>query len=192
MRKAIILHGVCDDHEFFDAETSPSNSHFYPWLQKKFLCSEILCQTPEMPTPYNPIYRQWVETFEQFTLDEETIIIGHSGGAGFFLKWLHQNNHRHFKKVVFIAPYLDPFKKYGNFLELELSTNVGKQLDEIHLLHSKDDPVIGVNETTEEILKTYPKIKFHEYEDRRHFLFDDIGLTFPELWDIAKPKENNQ
>ncbi len=63
---AIILHGICDEHEYFEMDfPSPSNAHWLPWLQQKFLRSNVLCQKLEMPTPYNPIYKEWKKSFEK-------------------------------------------------------------------------------------------------------------------------------
>lgn len=188
MRKVVILHGICDKEEYFDMDfPSPSNAHWLPWLQQKFLRAGALCQILEMPTPYAPKYQEWVETFEQLALDNDSIIIGHSAGCGFILKWLHENRDQQFSKLILVAPYLDPNKEQGDFLQIDLECAVQDQVSEIHLFNSKDDDE-DILQTTTRILETYSKVSLYNYDDMGHFTFDSTGATFPDLWNIAKPE----
>lgn len=66
MKSAIIVHGTCDAHEYLEMDfPSPSNAHWLPWLQQKFLRAGVLCQCPEMPTPYAPEYAAWRAVFDR-------------------------------------------------------------------------------------------------------------------------------
>lgn len=57
MKTAIIIHGYFTKEEFFDVtRPSPSNDHWFPWIQKQLLLNGILTQTPEMPSSYAPEY----------------------------------------------------------------------------------------------------------------------------------------
>jgi len=86
MKNAILLHGCCDREEYFsDQYPSLSNSHFFPWLQKQLLIKGIHTQTPEMPQSYEPDYSKWKKEFERYEINTETILLGHSCGAGFLL-----------------------------------------------------------------------------------------------------------
>lgn len=69
-----------------------SNNHWLPWIQKQLSINGIVAQTPEMPEPFRPDYDKWKETFEQFTLNDDTILVGHSCGGGFLLRWLSEND----------------------------------------------------------------------------------------------------
>jgi len=42
-----------------------------------------------MPKPYgaNYSYKEWVMEFERFDTNKETILIGHSTGGGFLVRW---------------------------------------------------------------------------------------------------------
>ena len=95
MKRAYILHGCCDEEEYFSDEyPSPSNAHWLPWLQKNLLQKGYDCQTPEMPKPYAGIYKEWKAQFELYPVDENTSLIGHSCGCGFFLRWLSEYRHK--------------------------------------------------------------------------------------------------
>jgi len=109
MKTAIILHGMPDESEFKDPNReASSNCHWYPWLQRQLVLNGILAQTPEMPKAYEPEYDAWKEMFERFDTDEETILIGHSCGGGFIVRWLSENKDKRVGKVVLVAPWIDP------------------------------------------------------------------------------------
>ncbi len=186
MKTAVLLHGTCDKEEYFDMDfPSPSNAHWLPWLQQRFLRSNMLCQTPEMPCPYAPIYEEWKQIFEGFNLSSLSVVVGHSAGCGFILKWLHENPQAKLDKLVLVAPWLDPFREEGDFLKFDMKPDALTQIDKIHLLVSVDD-MESVKVSVEKIISMHPKIILHTYEGKGHFCFGNIGNTFEELWEICK------
>lgn len=187
MKKAVILHGICDEEEYFEMDfPSPSNAHWIPWLKQKFLRNGILCQALEMPTPYNPKYNEWKETFEQLNMKDISVIVGHSAGCGFILKWLNENKDIVIDKLVLVAPWMDPVKKKGNFLQFEIRNSLKNQVKELHVLYSKDEDVDGVLESKNTIIDEFETAKLHLFDNLGHFCFSDTGLEFKELWKIAK------
>ena len=107
MKNAIIIHGTCDEDEYFsDKYPSLSNSHWFPWLQKQLLINNIFTQTPEMPEAHKPDYDKWKKEFEKFDVNSETILVGHSCGGGFLIRWLSENKIK-IKKLILVAPWLD-------------------------------------------------------------------------------------
>lgn len=184
MKSVLILHGTCDKVEFFNKNTSsPSNSHWFPWLQKKFLCHNFLCQTPEMPNPYNPNYEDWLKTFENFYNEDVKIIIGHSAGAGFLLKWLQNNPKTKLDKLILVAPWLDIEKECSNFLDFQMKDDVLNNIKEILLFYSTDDEK-SILDSVNKILSYYKNFKVYSFENKGHFVYRTIGSTFPELWKI--------
>ena len=186
MKNAVTLHGICDENEYFDMDfPSPSNAHWLPWLQQKFCRAGILCQCLEMPKPYKPVYEEWKQTFEQLNVQDLAFVVGHSAGCGFILKWLHQNPAIKFEKLILVAPWLDPTKRMGEFVQFELKPEGLKNVGEIHLFHSEDD-MEAVKITQERLIAMYPKIIQHNYKNMGHFCLSDIGPTFEDLWDVLK------
>lgn len=185
---AIIIHGICDEHEYFDMDfPSPSNAHWLPWLQQKFLRSGVLCQILEMPKPYAPVYEDWATTFEQLKIDRETIIVGHSAGCGFILKWLHHHPEVKLERLILVAPWLDPKRMHGKFLECQLDPQLQNSIGNLHVLYSKNEGVEGVSETKDLIIKTYTAAQLYIFEDKGHFCFGDLGRPeFEEVWDLCK------
>ncbi len=182
MRNVYILHGCCDREEFEDTSIpSGSNFHWIPWLQKQLIVKGYNCQTPEMPTPYKPSYTRWKKLFDIYPLDLETTLVAHSCGGGFFLRYLSEAPQK-LKKLILVAPWIDPDHKLGDFLKFDLNPDFAHLIEEIHIFYSKDEAVEGVKETIELLRKTYPNIEYHEFESHGHFCLGEMGTeAFPEL-----------
>jgi len=41
-----------------------------------------------MPDPWEPIYEKYKEEFEKYSVNETTVLIGHSCGCAFLVHWL--------------------------------------------------------------------------------------------------------
>ena len=182
MKNALIIPGTCSEDEYFsDKYPSLSNSHWLPWLQKQLLTKNIFTQTPEMPEAYKPDYKKWSEEFDKYEVNENTILIGHSCGGGFLLRWLSENKVR-INKLILVAPWLDPEReKTTSFFNFEIDRNIQDRIGEIHLLVSRDDEK-DILESVEIVKKMIPKALYHEFPDFGHFTYDDMKTDkFPEL-----------
>lgn len=183
MTNAIILHGMPSEEEYFDERTkSPSNAHWLPWLQKKLLQFKVLTQTPEMPTPFLPEYDSWLNVFRSLEISENTILVGHSCGAGFLLKYITENN-LNFRHLYLVAPYIDPFGEIGNNFFSGLFQN---KVDDtkITIVHSLDDDSCIV-ESVNRIRKQCSGLRYVEFSNKGHFTENDLNcVEFPELFDI--------
>jgi len=168
--------------EYFDPkQPSPSHSHWFSWLQRQLILNGILAQTPEMPTPYEAHYNEWVAVFEQFHIDENTILIGHSLGGGFLIRWLSENSVK-VGRVVLVAPWLDPNKELKTgFFDFSMDKNLADRTGDISAFISDDDDEEELTST--EILKeNISGLKVKEFTGKGHFTFDDMKTEeFPEL-----------
>jgi predicted alpha/beta hydrolase family esterase len=182
MKKAYIIHGICDEEEYrTDIYPSSSNSHWLPWLQKEFLKRDIFCQTPEMPNPYCAKYLEWKATFDQFPVDRQTILVGHSCGADFLLKWLAENK-AEVEKLILVAPFLDPSRRIAPFFEnFKPEPAIVSRVADMQLFYSTDDGT-DILDSVKTITKIYPSINIKRFTDKGHFCFEDMGThAFPEL-----------
>lgn len=184
MKRAIIIHGYNNKSEFEDINRpSPSNDHWMPWLQRKLLLNGIEAQTPEMPGFYEPNYEKWKEMLDRFTPDQDTILVGHSCGGGFLIRWLTENNHK-VGHVVLVAPWLDPEKIIDpNFFDFTIDKNISAKTKKLTVMYSTDDhPEIL---TTIDTLKgKLEDVKFMEFEDKGHFVLNSLKTEeFPELFE---------
>ncbi len=182
MKHTILIHGMPYKHEFYDVKIpSPSNSHWFPWIQKQLSLRDEVAQTLEMPRAFDPLYKDWVAVIENFKIDGETTLIGHSCGGGFLLKYLSEHAELRPQKVVLVAPWLDPEKEILNpFFDFTIDPTLTDRTD-LHIFISSDD-FAGCLASFEIIRKALPNAHWHEFTDREHFCTPE----FPELLGALK------
>ena len=187
MSNVIILHGKPDEEEYYDESfPSCSNSHWLPWLQKQCLINDIRAHCPEVFRVYNASFEDWSAEFERYQIDEETIFVGHSCGNGFFLRWLAENKNIRIKKMILVAPWLDPFsfleKTYNNHMfDFTLDPTVLDRVGESIIFHSDNDHA-SIQESLVRIRKELSLIPVKVFHNHGHFTFEEMGtVQFPEL-----------
>ena len=188
MNRAILIHGKPSKEEYYNSlmPDSQSNSHWFPWLQQKLCQHDILAQTPEMPIPYDPNYELWKNEFEKLTPDENTLLVGHSCGAGFIVRWLSENPDKIVNKVILIAPWLDVEGNYPAMFEFTLRSDINKQVKGgIKIFYSTDDQE-STQLTVSKLRQPTNELKYHEFTNYRHFTFGSMKTReFPELLKIC-------
>lgn len=183
MKNAIILHGMPNKEEYYsDKYPSASNSHWLPWLQKQLLIKNIQTITPEMFKCYDPIYELWKTEFEKSKIDENTILVGHSNGAGFIIRWLSENKNINVEKVVLVAPWLDPDNRKNNkFFDFEIDYNLLSRTNKFLIFHSTNDDR-EMQESLEIIKNKINNVKVRIFENYGHFTLGSMKTEkFPEL-----------
>ena len=182
MTSAIIIHGMPSKEEYFDSNSpSPANAHWIPWIKNELTSKGITALTPEMPEPYDPDYKKWSEVFEKFKLDENSILIGHSCGGGFLVRWLSENKVKA-GKVILVAPWIDPNNNHAPkmFSEMKIE-DISDYAETIKLFISLDDDKEELD-TTKILKNTIGNLKIVEFTDKGHFTTGDMGTnSFPEL-----------
>lgn len=71
------------------------DENWFGWMREELEKLSIQCIVPCMPTPHGQSLNSWLEVFGQKYLNyvnEDTILIGHSLGAAFLMKWLERVN----------------------------------------------------------------------------------------------------
>lgn len=142
---------------------------------------------PTMPNSQNAVYEEWKIYFEKLIgfLGDEVQIIGHSLGAMFLTQYLNENIlSRPIKRLLLVAGGYDDEKweDFGDF-KINSARNLVKSAEEIHLFHSKDDPVVPFTEMAK-FHADLPDAILHVFEDRGHFNSE----TFPELLELLQQK----
>ncbi|NTW14966.1 MAG: hypothetical protein HGA38_01195 [Candidatus Moranbacteria bacterium] len=184
MKSAIILHGMPSKDEYFDPKSpAQSNKHWLPWIQRHLILRGILAQTPEMPDAYAPNYEKWRTLFEQFAIDEETMLIGHSCGAGFLVRWLSENKTK-VGKVALVAPWLNLDHEYDiDFFDFEIDESLAERTDGVTIFVSSDD-YQTIIDSVAKIRSTVKSAGVKKFTDQGHFTFNDMKtVEFPELLD---------
>ncbi len=142
---------------------------------------------PSMPNSQNAVYEEWKIYFEKLLdfLEDDVQLVGHSLGAMFLTQYLNDNTlARPVKRLLLVAGGYDDeqWEDLGDF-KVDSAENLVKSAGEIHLFHSKDDPVVPFTEL-EKFQADLPNAVSHIFEDRGHF----NGETFPELLEILQQK----
>lgn len=139
---------------------------------------------PTMPNSANAQFEEWKIYFEKLLpfLGDNTSLIGHSLGAMFLAKYLHENKlAKPVRQLILLAGgYDDPTTNYGSF-KLESATGLEDSALAIDLLHSRDDFVVNFSELAK-FEADLPDATVHSFDDKNHFLDED----FPELIEILK------
>lgn len=137
-----------------------------------------------MPHPHRPDYKEWLAIAERFVPDDKTLIVAHSCGAGFVLRWLSEK-HRSIKQLVLVAPWLDTKGKRGNFLDFVPSSSIQEKVENLSLVYSPADTVLGSAESINVLKKTFPNAHFYPLPEGDHFSKDELGThQFSQLMEI--------
>lgn len=185
MKNAIILHGTCSRKEYYSDEfPSLSNSHWLPWLQKQLLMRDIAAATPEVPNAFKPDYEVWGREAERFDIGPETVLVGHSTGGGFWVRWLSEHPDIRVGKVVLVAPWLDPNNiKKSTFFDFEIDPNLVKRTAGLTIFASDNDH-LGIRWSVETLRQKLKGHKYREFHNYGHFCYEDMHTDkFPELLD---------
>lgn len=148
------------------------------WLAEQLADYDVL--TPSMPNRQNAKYEEWALYFSKIVpfLRPDATLIGHSLGGIFLAKYFSQHppEKPYARLILLAAPHSDEsLESLGNF-RIEDARSLANAANEIHLLHSEDDPVVPVTEA-DRYASDLPAAKVHKFTDRHHF----IGPDFPEL-----------
>lgn len=169
--------------EEYDASPEQTKMHWLPWLEEKLEAEKIATTVPDMPVPYAPVYEQWRDTFERIPRTDETVLIGHSCGGGFLVRWLSENLVR-VGKVFLIAPWIDPDhldrEHVTNFFDFSIDPNLADRTGGVTIYVSEDDDVTMLR-TVEELEKHIFGINVIRKDGMGHFTADDGVIEFPEL-----------
>jgi hypothetical protein len=182
MKTAVIIYGMPEKESHYNPEFGAnSNAHWYPWIQRQLILKDIVAQTPEMPVPYEPEYNAWKKVFEGFEINEDTILVGHSCGGGFIVRYLSENNIK-VGKVVLVLPWIDPdnFLNTGMF-DFVIDSEIVFKTKGITIFESTDDED-EVQKSIEIIKQKTHDIKVVTFKDYGHFCYSDMNTDkFPEL-----------
>lgn len=159
-----------------------SNAHWIPWLQGQLLKKDIAAATPEVPFAFKPEWKKWMNEVERFEIGSETILVGHSTGAGFWVRYLSDNKDLKVGKVVLVAPYLDVDKEsIPEFFSFELDNELSDRTKGLTIFHSDNDDV-EMQKTVKFLRKNLKDFKYREFHEYGHFTHKNLpDDKFPEL-----------
>lgn len=191
MKNAIIIHGWANTAEYFD-ETFPtsSNSHWIPWLSRQLQLQSYKVDAPEMTQHTESTYESWVHEFERFDITPETLLVGHSCGGGFLVRYLSEHDIS-VGRVILVAPWIgikaDEYVRDFNesFFDFTISRDIASKTQGLYLMHSDDD-MESVQLSVAKLRQSIDALNYIELSGKGHFTRDSLGAeAFPELLQLC-------
>ena len=105
MKKVYVIHGCPSNiKKAMDPETRTYDKHWIPWIKEELQSRGVEVETPLMPNPWEPIYEAFKVESNKYPVDEESILIGHSCGSAFLVRWLGDTKQK-ISKLILVAPW---------------------------------------------------------------------------------------
>lgn len=167
-----LLHG-CPD-----SEHEGNNRDWISWTQSQLVECGIHASAPLMPQPWTPNYGVFKTEFEKNEITKHDILVGHSCGGAFLVRWLGDTKQK-VKKLILVAPWKisEGQEEYYGF---EIDKTIPERVGEIVMFTSDDEEDDG-----KESVKIFHEAlggKLVELSGRGHFDREGMGTdAFPEL-----------
>ncbi len=186
-RNCIIVHGCPSDAAFErDPETRSYDKHWIPWIRDKLIERGIPTAAPVMPDPWAPNYANYKHEFDKQLVTEATILIGHSCGCAFLVRWLAESKQA-IDTLVLVAPW--KIARFGcphrlAFYDFTVDATITSRVRRIIMFTSDTESDDGKRS-----LAIYRAALGGEVVDlpcRGHYTHGDMGTcAFPELLEQA-------
>jgi len=185
-KKCIIIHGCPSDiKKAMDPERRTYDKHWIPWAKRQLLANGIKTETPLMPSPWYPDYEKFKKEFAKYSVDENTILVGHSCGCAFLVRWLGETKKKIFK-LILVAPWKipdkdDEFRK--KIYTYPIDETIKNRVKEIVMFTADSE-----REGGKKSLKIFHKAlggEVIELKGQGHYILKDMGTEeFPELIEV--------
>ena len=107
--------------------------------------------------------------FNHLDINEETILIGHSCGADFLIRWLSENKTK-VGKTALVTPFLDPDhdEVKSDFFNFKIDSTIQNRVQEISIFYSTDDEQ-EILTNVAQIKESIPNVEIKVFKDKGHF-----------------------
>lgn len=176
-KNCIIIHGCPSS-----SKDVAYNKHWITWTKERLIANGINTETPAMPSPWQPDYEKFKAEFEKLNVDENTILVGHSCGCAFLVRWLGETKTKIFK-LILVAPWKindegDSFRE--KFYTYDIDKTISDRVTKIIMFTANDEDPDG-----KESLGIFHNAlggEIIELKNRGHYTLGDMGTDeFPEL-----------
>ncbi len=179
----IIIHGCPSNAErAMNPATRTYDKHWIPWTKDTLTKLGIPTTTPLMPDPWSPSYEKFKAEFEKQEVNEDTILIGHSCGTTFLLRWLGESKKK-VAKFILVAPWAVPDEDDEArrlFYTHPIDPSIKDRVGEITLFTANDEDPDGIRSL--KIIHDVIGGKIIELSGHGHYTLGDMGTEeFPEL-----------
>ena len=176
-----------------DPETRTHDKHWIPRLKQNLIAAGISTETPLMPDPWEPSYEKFKAEFEKYKVDENSVLVGHSCGCAFLVRWLGETK-REISKLILVAPWKIPDsddKGREAFYSYPIDESIQSRVKEVVMFTADDEEDDG-----KESLKIFHRAlggEVVELKSHGHYTLDDMGTEeFPELLESVVHFDNRK
>ncbi len=178
-----IIHGCPSSAEkAMDPATRTYDKHWMPWLKQELLAHGAKVYAPLMPNPWEPNYGAFKKEFKKYTVSENDILIGHSCGTTFLIRWLADTKQK-VAKLILVAPWKiadkdDEARKV--FYEYPIDETIKSRVGEIIYFTSDTEREDGKKSV--QIIHDVLGGRIIELKSKGHYTLKDMGTEeLPEL-----------
>jgi predicted alpha/beta hydrolase family esterase len=185
VQDCIIIHGCPSGPEGErDADTRSYDKHWIPWVRERLIERNVPTLSPIMPDPWAPDYTRFKQEFEKHPVSERTMLIGHSCGCAFLVRWLGESKQK-IDTLVLVAPWKVP--RAGDrhreaFYAFSIDATIKHRARQILMFTSDTEAADG-----KKSLAIYHAARGGDVihlPNRGHYVMADMGTCeFPELID---------
>lgn len=139
MKKVFLIHG-------FQGEP---NGGWRPWLMAELSQKGIYACALPMPTPNNPLPKEWVNEIKrsvEASPRDQIYLVGHSLGSPAILRFLETTKVKNIKGIVLVSSpvYKTQKKKVAEFLKKPFDFKLIKsKVKSILVIHGDNDPAVS-------------------------------------------------
>lgn len=179
----IVVHGCPSNIEkAMDPKRRTYDKHWIPWIRTQLSRMKINVEVPLMPEPWYPDYEKFKEEFDKYNADQNTVLVGHSCGCSFLVRWLGETKKR-VKKLILVAPWKiahEPYVFTTTFYDYEIDSTIKDRVGSVVIFTSNDEEADG--KKSAKIFHRALGGKLIELKDKGHYILEDMGTEeFPEL-----------
>lgn len=186
-RNCIVVHGCPSNAErAMDPVSRTYDKHWMPWLKRELMSRGIRTEMPLMPEPWEPDYGKFKREFEKYDVTEHTVLVGHSCGSAFLVRWLGETK-RSAAKLILVAPWKipipgDPVRE--GFYGYSIDETIASRVPKIVIFTADDEELDGKRSAA--MFSQALGGDVVELKSRGHYTFGDMGTeAFPELLEVV-------
>ena len=181
MKNCIIIHGG----PLSDIGEKPhhlNQLYWQPWVKSELEKQGLSCNIPAMPDPWFPNYKDWKSELEKGPVNASTILVGHSRGAAFLVRWLSETK-QSIAKLIMIAPNLSTNSVNStlrDFYSFDIDKDIQDRVNQRIIFTSENDDLENIESA--QLLAQELRCNVINLPSHGHYITQDMGGNeFPEL-----------
>lgn len=183
-KNVILIHGKPKKEKYQDlSQPRPAVDHYHLWVADRFAERGIVTYMPTLPRAYNPNYEDCAAEIESMPMNQESIVVARSMGAGLMLRIMTERQDLVISKLILVAPWTDPLRNYGRLFDFEIDPTVPERvIDGITVFYSSKDDA-QAQQSLEIVRRALPGVKYRDIPEYGHYMIGNTmkGPEFPEL-----------